>query len=536
MKPSRMTPEQAKRLTLAEQHEWYRRLTSRRTLLRGGVAGAGALVAGPALLGGTATAASAETAARSAPASPMLLAKSGRPAGSSVPPFGRHIAYGRDPASQISVAWQVPAQVSNPFIRVGTTPWELSDRIGAELRALTTQVSDTKPVDSVPPSAPATIEQFYLHARITGLRPGHTYFYSVGHDGWDPAAGFPAIGSFSTAPAGRTPFTFTAFGDQGVSYDAVGTSALIRAQNPAFHLHAGDISYAESGGEGLVTDSYDPRVWDSFFTEIEPAAASIPWQIAVGNHEMEAWYSPDGYGGQYARFDFPGEASSAAPPAYYSFAYGNVGVVSLDANDVSFEIPANNGYTGGAQVTWLGATLASLRKQPGIDFIVAYFHHCAYCTCAVHGSEGGARQLFVPLFDYFSVDLVINGHNHIYERTDPLRGGVSTPAPIGATVRPATEGTTYIAAGGAGVSLYDFTAPDSYEGHLHNVPSVTSFVNEAGGTTVNETVTWSRTRFTGYSLLVLDSKPGWRPGAPSTLTVRGLSEDGSELDRVILAR
>jgi hypothetical protein len=34
----------------------------------------------------------------------------------------------------------------------------------------------------------------------------------------------------------------------------------------------------------------------------------------------------------------------------------------------------------------------------------------------------------------------------------------------------------------------------------------------------------------------MDSKPGWRPGAPSTLTVRGLSEDGSELDRVILAR
>jgi hypothetical protein len=154
----------------------------------------------------------------------------------------------------------------------------------------------------------------------------------------------------------------------------------------------------------------------------------------------------------------------------------------------------------------------------------------------VHGSEGGARQFFVPLFDSYSVDLVINGHNHIYERTDPLRGGVATPAPIGATVRPAAEGTTYIAAGGAGVGLYDFSAPDSYAGHLHNVPSVTSFVNEAGGATVTETVTWSRTRFTGYCLLVMESKPGWRPGVPSTLTVRGLSEDGSELDRVILAR
>jgi len=529
--PSRLSPEQASRLTLAEQHDWYRRRAQRRTALRGAVAGA--LVAGPAPL---AAPASAATAARSRPASPMLLATSSGPDGSAVPPFGRHIAYGGDPSSQISVAWQVPAQVRNPFVRVGTTPWDLGARIGAEVRALTTRLSDTKPADSVPPPDPRTVEQFYLHARISGLRPGGSYFYSVGHEGWDPRAGLATTGSFSTAPCGRAPFTFTAFGDQGVSHDAVGTSALIRAQNPAFHLHAGDISYAESGGRGLVTDYYDPRIWDSFFTEIEPAAASVPWQVAVGNHEMEAWYSADGYGGQHARFDFPGDAPSASRPAYYSFVYGNVAVVSLDANDVSFEIPANNGYTGGAQVAWLATTLASLREQPGIDFIVAYFHHCAYCTCAVHGSEGGARQFFVPLFDAYGVDLVINGHNHVYERTDPLRGGVSTPAPIGSTVRPATDGTTYVAAGGAGVGLYNFDAPDSYAGHVHDLPSVTSFVNEAGGTTVSEAVTWSRSRFTGYCLLVVDSNPGWRAGAPSTLTVRGLSGDGSELDRVILAR
>jgi hypothetical protein len=120
------------------------------------------------------------------------------------------------------------------------------------------------------------------------------------------------------------PFTFTAFGDQGVSYDAVGNTNLIRAQNPAFHLHAGDVSYAEDGGEGLITDAYDPRVWDSWFTEIENAAAVIPWNVVVGNHEMEPWYSPDGYGGNFARFDFPGGPSQA----YYSFTYGNVGVVA----------------------------------------------------------------------------------------------------------------------------------------------------------------------------------------------------------------
>jgi hypothetical protein len=531
-----MNPEQAKRLSLAEQHDWFRRVTSRRSLLRGGVAAGGAMVAGPALLAGTAGAATAGTAARARAGSPMLLSRASAFSGSALPPFGRHIAFGADPSTQISVAWQVAAPVQDPFIRVGPAPWDLGHRVPGQIRTLSTPMSDIDAVDSVAPSAPATIEQYYVHAEVSGLRPGQTYFYSVGHQGWDTAASGPA-GSFTTAPRGRVPFTFTAFGDQGVSYDALGTATLIRAQNPAFHLHAGDISYAEDGGDGLITDSYDPRVWDSFFAEIEPAAGQIPWQVAVGNHEMESWYSPDGYGGQYARFDFPGQQASSSPPTYYSFRYGNVGIISLDANDVSYEIPANLGYTGGAQTAWLARTLAALRASPDIDFIVAYFHHCAYCTCVVHGSEGGARQFWAPLFDQYQVDLVINGHNHIYERTDPIRAGAATgAAPIGSVIHPATAGTTYVAAGGAGKSLYSFSAADSYEGKVDNVTSVASYVNEPGGTTTNETVNWSRVRYTGYCLLVLESQPGWRRGVPSTLRLRGLDEAGAELDRVDLVR
>jgi hypothetical protein len=525
-----MTPDQAKRLSLAEQHDWFRRATSRRSLLRGGILGAGAVVAGPALLGGTAGAVTTRSS------TPMLLASASGPSGSVLAPFGRHIAYGADPTSQMSVAWQVAAPVNSPFVRVGSTPADLGERIAAQIRTVTTPMSDITAVDSVAPSAPATIEQYYVHAAVDGLRPGQTYYYSVGHQGWDQPVSGPE-GSFTTAPRGRAPFTFTAFGDQGVSYDAVGTSTLVRTQNPAFHLHAGDVSYAENGGDGLITDSYDPRVWDSFFIEVEPAAGHIPWQVAVGNHEMEPWYSPDGYGGQYARFDFPGEASSSTPPTYSSFTYGNVGIVSLDANDVSYEIPANLGYSGGAQTKWLASTLAALRGNPDIDFIVAYFHHCAYCTCVTHGSEGGARQFWAPLFDKYQVDLVINGHNHIYERTDPIRAGAATTqAPIGSTITPATAGTTYIAAGGAGKSLYSFSAADSYEGNVDNISSIASYVNEPGGTTTDETVNWSRVRYTGYCLLVLESRPGWRPGATSTLQVRGLDEAGTELDRIDLVR
>jgi hypothetical protein len=551
-----MTPEQAQRLSLAEQHEWFRRATSRRSLIRGGAVTAGAALAAPALLSGTADAATKHPASKGVP---HLVTRGDWPRGSSLAPFGRHIAFGADPTTEMSVAWQVAAPVKKPFIRVGSSPFELSGRIEAEIRPVITPFSvwdsaTSSPDDSVPPAVTASkssIEQYYVHATVRGLRPGHTYFYSVGHDGWDFSGDVSTLGTFTTAPRDRGKFRFTAFGDQGVTYDAVGTTNLIRTQNPAFHLHAGDISYAEDDGDGLITDQYDPRVWDSWFTEVSNAAAVIPWQVAMGNHEMEPWYSPDGYGAQYARWDFPGEHASSTPPTYYSFVYGNVGIVSLDANDVSFEIPANFGYSGGAQVAWLDKTLKALRPNKDIDFIVAYFHHCAFTTCSVHGSDGGVDKFFVPLFDKYTVDLVVNGHNHIYERTDPLVGGVATQtAPIGTVLnnnpksgKPA--GTTYIVAGAGGESLYDFDGnsvdteliPDSYLGHVNNDSAVPTYINsDTNGGVTNVTVNWSRTRFTGYCLLVIDSEPGWRPGAKSTLKITGLSEDGSVLDRVEIVR
>ena len=521
-----MTREIAQHLSAAEQHDWFTKQTSRRSLMRGGLVGAGAVVAGAALL----DSGSAE-AATSNVGSAALLAAAPTIPGGLVVPFGRHVAFGADPSREIVITWQVGSPVKKPFVRLGTKPWDFGDPIAADLRTLTTPLADIHSVDDVPPSNSAPVEQYYVHAKLTGLIPGQTYYYFVGHSGWDVTGNLDTVRSVKTAPLGRKPFTFTAFGDEGVSYDAVATTNLIRAQAPAFHLHAGDISYAESGGSGLITDTYDPRVFDSFFTQIEPVAASIPWQVAVGNHEMETWYSPDGYGGQFERFAFP-----TANKTYYTFTYGNVAVLSLDANDVSNEIPANNGYSGGAQTKWLAAQLAAYRKRSDIDFIVVYFHHCAYCTCTSHSSEGGVRANWVPLFDKYSVDLVINGHNHIYERTDPLKGGaVTTAAPIGATVTPATQGTTYITAGGGGESLYEFSATDSYEGAVNPVSDISAYVNQPGGVEAPETVNWSRVRYTGYCLVVVESTPG-TAHVNSTLTVRGLSESGAELDKLVLSR
>jgi hypothetical protein len=494
------------RLSMAEQHDELRR---RRVTRRG-------------LLGATAGMAAA-LAAGSAPAAAAFWRQSSVP-GKYVLPFGRHLAWGANPRTQIRVAWQVPHPVHKPFVRVGLKPWELGDKIAAEVRSLESHVPGIIPV-----------EQYYLHASLDHLDPGKRYYYAVGHSGYDSKYG--RIDSFTTAPTRRSvpgPFTFTAFGDQGVSYHALSNDGMVAAQRPAFHLHAGDLCYADSSGRGHGSDLYQPRAWDQFLAQTEPVASSVPWMPTLGNHDMEALYSSDGYGGQRARWDFPDNGPAKATGAY-SFIYGNVGVVALDSNDVCFEISPNHGYTHGTQTKWLASRLAFLRAQPDVDFVVVFHHHCAYSTTVEHASEGGVRKHWTPIFDKYHVDLVINGHNHIYERADTIRAGKPHKSPIGSVIHPEKHGTTYVTAGAAGRGLYSFAAPDSYLHHERNVDEVESHVSNPEGHQVPERVGWSRVRYTGYSFLAVDVAPA-AAGSTTTLTLRALTELGSQIDNLTIAR
>ncbi|MFH8570819.1 fibronectin type III domain-containing protein [Streptomyces sp. NPDC017993] len=507
----------AARMSMPEQHEYLRTKLTRRGLLRSSAATAG-VIAGSGLLSGSAQA-----------GSPVLLPSPAATAvdGSMVAPFGRHLAFGADPRSQMRVGWQVPFAVRRPYLRVGLKPWDLGRKIEAEVRDLHTPSLSAK--------LPA-VQQFYLHAALDGLRPGTTYYYGVGHDGFDPAdpRHFSTVGTFRTAPARPEPFVFTAFGDQGVSYDALANDQLILGQNPAFHLHAGDICYADSDGQGSADDTYDARVWDQFLAQTESVAKSVPWMVTTGNHDMEAWYSPHGYGGQNARWTLPGNGPDARnAPGVYSFAYGNVAVVALDANDVSYEIPANQGYTDGAQTRWLDRRLGELRAADGIDFVVVFFHHCAFSTTNSHASDGGVRDAWLPLFDKHRVDLVVNGHNHVYERTDALKGGrVAKKMPPGESVDAAREGIVYVTAGGAGKALYDFPVPDSYEGHEHRLDEVETYHWTKDRAKEKDTVTWSRVRYTGFSFIAVAVEPGRHP----RMKVTALAESGERVDHFEVTR
>ncbi|MGW3096596.1 purple acid phosphatase family protein [Streptomyces sp. NPDC001102] len=513
-------PRLAQRMSMAEQHEYLRtKLVPRRTLVTAGAVAVGGLLTGCGSGGGA-----PGTATRSPRASSSASAVDG----SALSPFGRHLAFGADPKTQMRVSWQVPLAVRGPYVRLGVRPDDLGRRVPAEVRGL-----HTPGVTGVRPA----LQQYYLHAALDGLLPGTTYYYGAGHEGFDPAA--PAhrstIASFRTAPAAPERFVFTAFGDQGVSQAADANDHLVLRRKPAFHLHAGDICYADTNGRGSTSDGYDPAYWDLFLKQNEPVARSVPWMVTTGNHDMEAWYSPDGYGGQLARFSLPDSGFDPRhSPGAYTFTYGNVGFVALDANDVSYEIPANLGHSGGRQTKWLDERLGALRAAKGVDFVVVFFHHCAYST-STHASDGGVRAEWLPLFARHQVDLVINGHNHVYERTDAVRGGaVGRAVPVGASTDPTRDGTVYVTAGGGGRDLYGFPSGvrESYEGHVTRHEPVDTFRWTRSRAAARETVEWSRVRYRGFSLLSVEAVSGPRP----VLKVSALAQSGERIDHFEVRR
>ncbi|MEV0221486.1 metallophosphoesterase family protein [Streptomyces sp. NPDC050704] len=513
-------PQLARRMSMAEQHEYLRtKLSRRRALVTAGAFAGGGLLIGCS--GSDGESPERASTPKSGPATVGAPA-TGRLPGSVIAPFGRHLAFGADPKTQMRISWQVPFAVKKPYVRVGAKPWDLTRRVEAEVRDLHTP--------SLSKKLPA-VEQYYLHAALDGLRPGTTYYYGVGHEGFDPASAerLSTVGSFRTAPARPETFTFTAFGDQGVSYDALANDQVILGQNPSFHLHAGDICYADTTGHGKDSDTYDARVWDLFLAQTESVAKSVPWMVTTGNHDMEAWYSPDGYGGQAARWSLPDNGFDAKrSPGVYSFTYGNVGVVALDANDVSYEIPANKGYSNGKQTKWLDRRLGELRADGSVDFVVVFYHHCTYST-STHASDGGVRDAWLPLFTKHQVDLVINGHNHVYERTDAIKGGeVGRPVPIGGSTDPRRDGIVYVTAGGAGKDLYGFPdgVKDSYEGKVVDRETVDTFHWTKSRDENKDTVEWSRVRYTGFSFLAVEAETG----AAAKLKVSALAQNGERID------
>jgi hypothetical protein len=75
-------------------------------------------------------------------------------------------------------------------------------------------------------------------------------------------------------------------------------------------------------------------------------------------------------------------------------------------------------YPEPEQVRWLEKQLAASRS----DWKIVFFHHPLYSSGDRHGSDLRLREVLEPLFLKYDVSLVLNGHDHFYERVKPQKG------------------------------------------------------------------------------------------------------------------
>jgi len=92
---------------------------------------------------------------------------------------------------------------------------------------------------------------------------------------------------------------------------------------------------------------------------------------------------------------------------YYRFTKGNVAFYAL-----------NSTYLDKKQVKWLEEELAKDSSQ----WKICFFHHPPYSSAMKHGSDKPVREVVEPIFLKYGVNLVLNGHDHVYERIKPQKG------------------------------------------------------------------------------------------------------------------
>jgi hypothetical protein len=234
------------------------------------------------------------------------------------------------------------------------------------------------------------------------------------------------------------------------------TSNLLVGAGLAAVLPLGDLQY-EAGALDKFQASYDPS-WGRVKSITHPA---------VGNHE----YGTKGAAGYFAYF---GAAAGAPGKGYYSYDIGSWHLIALNSNCGSVSCKA-----GSPEWNWLKADLASHTNT----CTLAYWHH-PHFSSGPHGDGGETGDLWQALYDG-GADVVLNGHDHDYERFAPQNPQAVADPSFG--IREFVVGT-------GGRSHYAFSAikPNSQVRNadtfgvlmltLHKDSYSWKFVPEAGGT------------------------------------------------------
>jgi predicted phosphodiesterase len=193
-----------------------------------------------------------------------------------------------------------------------------------------------------------------------------------------------------TLPNKQGSVKFAVMGDNGdgsrEQYETASTMAKVHQRYPfETVIMLGDNIYG----------SQNPQDFDrKFAIPYKPLLdKDVKFYAALGNHDNQEnrFYKPWNMGGE----------------RFYTFKKGDVRFFVLDTD-----------YVDPKQREWIASELKSSTDA----WKIVYFHHPLYSSGGRHGSETDLRAFLEPLFVQNGVDVVFQGHDHIYERTKPQQG------------------------------------------------------------------------------------------------------------------
>jgi hypothetical protein len=228
-------------------------------------------------------------------------------------------------------------------------------------------------------------------APLRPLAPDSIYCYDVQM----PGAVSDRLG-FRTAPQAGSGATvrFIAFGDSGSGgSDQMALRDQMATVPFDFIIHTGDIAYGSGTRAEFEQNFFKPYADYLKFFPVFPAS---------GNHEYE---TEDAAPFREA-FVLPENGGPDGKERWYSFNWGDVHFVALDTE-----------RTGPTQAAWLDADLAANT----LPWTIVYGHKPPFSS-GDHGNDGAFRTHFLPILEAHHVPLVLNGHEHDYERTTPQNG------------------------------------------------------------------------------------------------------------------
>lgn len=275
------------------------------------------------------------------------------------------------------------------------------------------------------------------------------------------------VNTYGVISAQVSSFSFGAAGDIGGSSDAAAVLQSIGKSGLDFFIVLGDLSYADPQPESAWCDYVKTNVGNT----------SFPFEIISGNHEDDgppgnninnfAQCLPHRAGtiqGAYAKeyyLDYP----PSTPLARIILISPNL---TIDGTKYSFA-------KGTSRYNWLSTTINEARSR-AIPWVVVGMHE----NCISMGDK--SCSISIDLFNLLvekKVDLVLQGHDHNYQRSKQFAMGSSCSALVANTHTPSCvvddgadgvytkgAGTLMVIAGTGGKGLYNIAPGDSEAGYF----------------------------------------------------------------------